>query len=114
MSTVLRRFVGGGCLIVLACGTMLARADRATADPGGCYVDRGLTDAVALCHEGYGSTVLEVECLGISVPATPDSPIFGPYPGTDSPAAAVGQSMRASCVTTTALGITTRAFVSPT
>lgn len=111
LSIVLRRIVGGGCFVVLTCGLMIGRAH---ADPGGCFVDRGLTDAVALCHEGYGSTILEVECLGISAPATPDGPIFGPYSGTDSASAAVGQSMRASCVTSTALGITTRAFVTPT
>ncbi|MFI6165154.1 hypothetical protein ACIBCN_00060 [Nocardia sp. NPDC051052] len=109
----MRRIVGGGGLLVLACGLVIGSADAA-ADPGGCFVDRGLTDAVALCHEGYGSSILEVECLGISVPATPDGPIFGPYSGTDSASAAVGQSMRASCVTSTGLGITTRAFVTPT
>ncbi|WP_433662904.1 hypothetical protein ACQPW1_12625 [Nocardia sp. CA-128927] len=114
MSIVLRRIVGGGCLVVLACGLVVGRADRAAADPGGCFVDRGLTDAVALCHEGYGSSVLEVECLGISAPATPGGPIFGPYSGTDSVSTTVGQPMRASCVTSSALGITTRAFVSPT
>ncbi|MEU7141263.1 hypothetical protein ABZ942_17550 [Nocardia sp. NPDC046473] len=112
LSTELRRIIGGGCLVVLACGLTIGRAHPAAADPGGCFVDRGLTDAVALCHEGYGSAVLEVECLGISVPPTPDAPIFGPYSGTDSAPTAVGEPMRASCWTSTALGITTRAFVS--
>ncbi|WP_405161732.1 hypothetical protein OG203_36265 [Nocardia sp. NBC_01499] len=113
MRTVLRRIVGGGCLVALVGGIVIGTADPATADPGACFVDRGVTDAVALCHEGYGSSVLEVECLGISVPATPDAPIFAPYSGTDSAPAAVGQSMRASCITSSALGITTKAYVSP-
>lgn len=110
---VVRRIIGGGCLVAFACGLVIGTAEQAAADPGGCFVDRGLTDAVALCHEGYGSSVLEVECLGISVPATPDGPVFGPYSGSASASAAVGQSMRASCVTSTGLGITTRAFVTP-
>ncbi|MFG1792403.1 hypothetical protein [Nocardia sp. NPDC049149] len=109
MSSTLRRIVGGGCLVVFGC--CLVTAAPAVADPGGCFIDRGVTDAVALCHEGDGTASLEVECLGISTPAGPGSPVFGPYSGTDSAPSAVGQPMRASCVADGMLGITTRAFV---
>ncbi|WP_378738622.1 hypothetical protein [Nocardia brasiliensis] len=113
MSTALQRIVGGGGLVLLACGLVIGRADTVAADPGACFIDRGVTDAVARCHEGDGTSVLEVECLGITLPATPDAQIVGPYSGTDSAPSSVGQPMRASCISSTALGINTRAFVSP-
>ncbi|MFI9403518.1 hypothetical protein [Nocardia sp. NPDC052316] len=109
--TLLRRTIGVGCLLVLTCGMVIGTAN---ADPGACFIDRGVTDAIARCHEGNGSSVLQVECLGMSAASSPDGPIFGPYSGTDSVPSAVGQPMRASCVTTSTLGITTRAFVSDT
>ncbi|WP_194837511.1 hypothetical protein [Nocardia sp. XZ_19_369] len=112
--TLLRRTIGVGCLLVLTCGLVIGNANAAAADPGACFIDRGVTDAIARCHEGYGSSVLQVECVGISAASSPDGPIFGPYSGTDSVPSAVGQPMRASCMTSSALGITTRAFVSDT
>ncbi|PXX60187.1 hypothetical protein DFR70_11027 [Nocardia tenerifensis] len=97
---------------MLASGVAVRPAESA-ADPGACFIDRGLTDAIALCHNGDGSSVLEVECLGISALSTPGGPILGQYPGVGSAPSVAGQPMRASCWTSSTMGITTRAFVAP-
>ncbi|MGW4844134.1 hypothetical protein [Nocardia brasiliensis] len=113
MRTLLRRIGGGGCLVALASGLLIVGSGSAQADPEACYVEPGITDAVARCHDGDSASALEVECLGLMTPSTPDGPIFGAYSGTESVPSAVGQPMRASCISDDTLGITTRAFVTP-
>ncbi|QIS02445.1 hypothetical protein F5X71_09015 [Nocardia brasiliensis] len=113
MSILLKRIGGGGCLVTLASGLLIAGSGSAQGDPGACYIDQGLTDAVARCHDGDGASVLEIECVGLMTPSTPDGQIFGAYSGTDSVPSPVGQPMRASCISDDTLGFTTRAFVTP-
>ncbi|WP_330232435.1 hypothetical protein OHA40_08045 [Nocardia sp. NBC_00508] len=94
-------------------GLLFAGAGAAGAMPTGCYVDRGVTDAAALCHSGEGSAVLEAECLGFFVPPGHSGLVFGHYSGFESQQTKVGKPMRATCVSDGSVGIATLAFVIP-
>ncbi|MEU7632304.1 hypothetical protein AB0C34_20290 [Nocardia sp. NPDC049220] len=113
MHTMMRRLGGGGVLLILAGGLVLAPTGPATAAPTGCFVDRGLTDATALCHSGAGASVLEAECLGFFVPQAQSAPVFGRYSGFESQRTPVGGAMRVTCISDHAVGIATTAFVIP-
>ncbi|MFR9751584.1 hypothetical protein ACL02S_11160 [Nocardia sp. 004] len=105
------RVCGGAGLPVVAGGLVLAAAGPAGAVPTGCYVDRGVTDAAALCHSGEGLSVLEAECLGFYVPSAQSGPVFGRYSGFESKRTPVGTPMRVTCVSDSAVGVATAAFV---
>ncbi|MEU7765551.1 hypothetical protein AB0B25_10575 [Nocardia sp. NPDC049190] len=113
MHTMMRRLSGGGGLLILAGGLVFAGSGPAAAAPTGCFVDRGLTDAAALCHGGEGASVLEAECLGFFVPQGESAPVFGRYSGFESQRTPVGRAMRVTCISDHALGIATTAFVIP-
>ncbi|MGO4616379.1 hypothetical protein AB4305_19080 [Nocardia sp. 2YAB30] len=113
MHTTMRRISGGGGLLVIAVGLVLTGAGPASAEPAGCFVDRGVTDAAALCHSGEGSSVLEAECLGFFVPPAQSEPVFGYYSGFESQQTPVGRAMRVTCVSDNTVGIATAAYVMP-
>ncbi|MEV6322302.1 hypothetical protein AB0M45_14070 [Nocardia sp. NPDC051787] len=112
--TIMRRAGGAIGLLSLGIGFVFIGAGPAGAVPTGCYVDRGVTDAAALCHSGEGSAVLEAECLGFHVPPGHSGPVFGYYSGFESQQTNVGKPMRATCVSDGSIGIATLAFVLPT
>ncbi|MEU6189782.1 hypothetical protein [Nocardia sp. NPDC047038] len=113
MHTMMRRVGAGTVLLFLAGGLAWLGAGSAAAEPAGCYVDRGVTDAAALCHSGEGASVLEAECLGFFLPSERSGPVFGYYSGFESRQTPVGKPMRATCVADGAVGIATLAFVVP-
>ncbi|GAA5068843.1 hypothetical protein [Nocardia callitridis] len=108
-----RRIAAGVGLTLLAAGFALAGTATASADSGDCFVDRGVTDAAALCHSGTGRYVLSTECQGFFVPPGQVVPVYGPYRGSVSTPTPVDQPMRASCLFGGALGITTGASLAP-
>ncbi|MBF6189855.1 hypothetical protein [Nocardia implantans] len=113
MHTMKRQLGAGAVLSFLAGGLVCAGAGPAAAEPGGCYVDRGVTDAAALCHSGEGASVLEAECLGFFLPSERSTPVFGYYSGFESRQTPVGKPMRVTCVSEGAVGIATLAFIVP-
>ncbi|WP_157106965.1 hypothetical protein [Nocardia arthritidis] len=113
MHTTIRRVGAGTVLLFLAGGLVWAGAGPAVAEPAGCYVDRGVTDAAALCHSGEGASVLEAECLGFFQPSERSGPVFGYYSGFESRQTPVGKPMRVTCVADGAVGIATLAFLVP-
>ncbi|MBF6338366.1 hypothetical protein IU450_21070 [Nocardia abscessus] len=114
MHTMMRRVGAGTGLLFLVGGVAaLAGAGPAAAEPTGCYVDRGVTDAAALCHSGEGASVLDAECFGLFLPSVRSGPMFGYYSGFESKETPVGKPMRVTCVADGAVGIATLAFVVP-
>ncbi|MGQ4619629.1 hypothetical protein [Nocardia sp. R7R-8] len=113
MHTMMRRVGAGTVLLFLAGGLVWAGSGPAGAEPAGCYVDRGVTDAAALCHSGEGTSVLEAECLGFFLPSAGSGLVFGYYSGFQSRETPVGKPMRVTCVSDGAVGIATLAFVVP-
>jgi hypothetical protein len=113
MRTMMQRVYGVSGLLLLAGGLVFVGAGPASAAPTGCFVDRGITDAAALCHSGEGWSVLDAECLGFFVPPAQSSPVFGHYSGFESQQTPVGSAMHVTCVSDTALGVATTAFVMP-
>ncbi|MGK8525313.1 hypothetical protein ACRS6B_28935 [Nocardia asteroides] len=109
MHTIMR----GAGLLVFVGGLVWAGAGPAAAEPTGCYVDRGVTDAAALCHAGEGKFVLDAECLGFFRPSVRSGPVFGYYSGFESQQTPVGKPMRVTCVADGAVGVATLAFVVP-
>ncbi|MGQ4596526.1 hypothetical protein [Nocardia sp. R6R-6] len=114
MHTMMRRASGAIGVLALGGGLVFAGAASAAATPTGCYVDRGVTDAAALCHSGEGSAVLAAECLGFYLPPGQSGLVFGYYSGLESQQTTVGQPMRATCVSDGSVGIATLAFIVPT
>ncbi|WP_454199715.1 hypothetical protein [Nocardia sp. Marseille-Q1738] len=112
MHTIMRRAGGAIGLLSIGVGLVFIGAGPAGAVPTGCYVDRGVTDAAALCHSGEGSAVLDAECLGFHVPPG-SGPVFGYYSGFESQQTNVGKPMRATCMSDGSIGIATLAFVLP-
>ncbi|MER7450745.1 hypothetical protein ABTW96_10705 [Nocardia beijingensis] len=113
MHTMKRRVGAGTVVSLLAGGLVWVGAGPAAAEPEGCYVDRGVTDAAALCHSGEGASVLEAECLGFFLPSERSAPVFGYYSGFESRQTPVGKPMRATCVSEGAVGVATLAFIVP-
>ncbi|WP_040775821.1 hypothetical protein [Nocardia pneumoniae] len=113
MHTMMRRAGGAIGLLAFGVGFVVIGAGSAGAEPTGCYVDRGVTDAAALCHSGEGAAVLEAECLGFHVPPGHSGPVFGYYSGFESQQTNVGKPMRATCVSDDSIGVATLAFVVP-
>ncbi|MBF6219527.1 hypothetical protein IU479_15575 [Nocardia abscessus] len=113
MHTMMRRVGAGSGLLFLVGGVALAGAGPAAAEPTGCYVDRGVTDAAALCHSGEGVSVLDAECFGLLLPSVRSGPVFGYYSGFESQETPVGKPMRVTCMADGAVGIATLAFVVP-
>ncbi|MEU2038081.1 hypothetical protein [Nocardia niwae] len=107
------RRVGVGTVLLLFASSFVWAAAPAEAEPAGCYVDRGVTDAAALCHSGEGASVLEAECLGFFLPSERSGPVFGYYSGFESRQTPVGTPMRVTCVADGAVGIATLAFLVP-
>ncbi|MGK8489495.1 hypothetical protein [Nocardia asiatica] len=112
MHTMMRR-MGTGVGLLLSTGVVWLGAGPAAAEPTGCYVDRGVTDAAARCHSGEGASVLEAECFGFFLPSVRSGPVFGYYSGFESQETPVGKPMRVTCVADGAVGIATLAFVVP-
>ncbi|WP_174184465.1 hypothetical protein [Nocardia barduliensis] len=113
MHTRTRRVGAGIGLLFFGGGLVWAAAAPAAAEPTGCYVDRGVTDAAALCHSGEGASVLEAECFGLVLPSVRSGPVLGYYSGFESKETPVGKPMRVTCMADGAVGIATLAFVVP-